>query len=251
MLVLLVIWSAIFLFLCSSGLFLLGHRIRRGHWLFSLGMIGCGAALAWVLQRFLFTNVPSLWIPLAATLIAGALVTATFEEWNALGHGTFTAAVLSAVLYLVYSGYILFAAQLGPWSLVFGVILFVLQFGVMVLLIASTLEIVDVMCRLRWAHVAGPCHIAGFQPKVSLHVPIHREPPEVVIETLNAIAQLDYPDFEVLVIDNNTDDESLWRPVEAHCQRLGPRFRFFHLLPWPGYKSGALNYGLAQTAPDA
>ncbi|HUO85413.1 MAG TPA: glycosyltransferase, partial [Thermoanaerobaculia bacterium] len=88
-------------------------------------------------------------------------------------------------------------------------------------------------------------------PKVSIHVPAHNEPPEMVIETLDALARLDYPHFEVLVIDNNTADESLWRPVEEHCRRLGPRFRFFHLLPWPGYKSGALNFALSQTAADA
>lgn len=250
MLSLLVIWSAIFLLLYTIGAFMFGHRIRRGHWLLSLGTIVCAAGLAWALQRLLLVSVPLLWFPLAAALVVGALVAATFEDWNVIGHGTFTAVVLSAVLYVAYSGYVLFAAQLGPWSLVFGVILFFLQSGVMLLLVASTFEIVDVICRLRWSHVARECRIAGFTPKVSLHVPIHREPPEVVIETLDAIARLDYPNFEVLVIDNNTDDESLWRPVEEHCRRLGSRFRFFHLLPWPGYKSGALNYGLEQTAPD-
>ncbi len=34
--------------------------------------------------------------------------------------------------------------------------------------------------------------------------------------------------FEVIVLDNNTKDEAVWRPVEAHCARLGERFRFFH-----------------------
>jgi len=28
-------------------------------------------------------------------------------------------------------------------------------------------------------------------------------------------------------------------------------FRFFHLPNWPGYKAGALNFGITQTAPDA
>jgi len=43
----------------------------------------------------------------------------------------------------------------------------------------------------------------------------------------------------------------VWRPVEAYCQQLGSRFRFFHLPDWPGYKAGALNFALANTAPDA
>ena len=73
----------------------------------------------------------------------------------------------------------------------------------------------------------------------------------MLIETLDALARLDYPNFEVLVIDNNTQDEAVWRPVEAHCARLGARFRFFHVDPLAGFKAGALNFALRQTAPDA
>jgi len=88
-------------------------------------------------------------------------------------------------------------------------------------------------------------------PKVSIHVPCYNEPPQMVIETLDALALLDYPNFEVLVVDNNTKDEAVWKPLEEHCARLGGRFRFFHLPEWPGYKAGALNFALQQTAPDA
>lgn len=88
-------------------------------------------------------------------------------------------------------------------------------------------------------------------PKVSIHVPCYNEPPHMVAETLDALAKLDYPNFEVLVIDNNTKDEEVWKPLEAYCAKLGPRFRFFHLPQWPGYKAGALNFGITQTAPDA
>ncbi len=88
-------------------------------------------------------------------------------------------------------------------------------------------------------------------PKVSLHVPCYAEPPDVVCATLNALNGLDYPDFEVLVVDNNTRDPSLWKPVQAHCKKLGPRFRFFHVDPLQGAKAGALNYALDRTAADA
>ena len=60
-----------------------------------------------------------------------------------------------------------------------------------------------------------------------------------------------YYGFEVLLIDNNTSDPAVWQPVEAHCQTLGERFRFFHVAPLDGFKSGALNYALARTAEDA
>jgi cellulose synthase/poly-beta-1,6-N-acetylglucosamine synthase-like glycosyltransferase len=88
-------------------------------------------------------------------------------------------------------------------------------------------------------------------PKVSIHVPAYNEPPQMLIETLDALARLDYPDYEIIVVDNNTKDEAVWRPVERHCARLGARFRFFHVDPLPGFKSGALNFALARTAQDA
>jgi cellulose synthase/poly-beta-1,6-N-acetylglucosamine synthase-like glycosyltransferase len=72
----------------------------------------------------------------------------------------------------------------------------------------------------------------------------------MVIETLDALARLDYDNFEVLVIDNNTKDEAVWRPLEAHCATLGSRFRFFHLANWPGFKAGALNFALRESASD-
>jgi cellulose synthase/poly-beta-1,6-N-acetylglucosamine synthase-like glycosyltransferase len=92
---------------------------------------------------------------------------------------------------------------------------------------------------------------ARSRPFVSFHVPICSEPPEVVAKTLRALNKLEYDAFEVLVIDNNTKDERLWRPVEALCRELGPKFRFFHLESWPGFKAGALNFALAQTATEA
>ena len=48
-----------------------------------------------------------------------------------------------------------------------------------------------------------------------------------------------------------TLQKQVWKPVAAHCATLGPRFRFFHLNPWPGFKAGALNFALRETAPDA
>ena len=88
-------------------------------------------------------------------------------------------------------------------------------------------------------------------PRVSIHVPTHREPPQMVIETLNALARLDYPNFEVILLDNNTPDPSDWRPVEEHCRSLGERFRFYHFEGMKGYKAGALNKALELTDPAA
>lgn len=89
-------------------------------------------------------------------------------------------------------------------------------------------------------------------PKISVHVPCYNEPPEMMIETIRALEKLQYRDFEVLIIDNNTRDEAVWRPVESYIASLGrPNFRFFHLPKWPGFKAGALNFALTETHPDA
>jgi len=88
-------------------------------------------------------------------------------------------------------------------------------------------------------------------PRVSIHVPTYNEPPQMVIATLDALAALDYEDFEVILLDNNTPDPEVWKPVEAHCARLGPRFRFFHFDGLKGFKAGALNRALALTDPAA
>jgi cellulose synthase/poly-beta-1,6-N-acetylglucosamine synthase-like glycosyltransferase len=80
----------------------------------------------------------------------------------------------------------------------------------------------------------------GPYPPVCLQVPCYNEPPDMVIETLKSLQSIDYPNYEVQVIDDNTDDEDLWRPVEAWCREND--MKFVHLSDWPGYKSGALNY---------
>ena len=89
------------------------------------------------------------------------------------------------------------------------------------------------------------------QPKVSIHVPIHNEPPEMVIETLAALRNLNYQNFEVIVVDNNTDEADCWLPVQLWCERQDDRFRFYHVNPLSGYKAGALNYAMQHTADDA
>lgn len=88
-------------------------------------------------------------------------------------------------------------------------------------------------------------------PMVSIHVPAYNEPPDMMIETLNALSELDYDTFEVIVIDNNTRDPDVWQPVQAHCQTLGEKFKFYHKDPLSGFKSGALNYALQKTSEQA
>jgi cellulose synthase/poly-beta-1,6-N-acetylglucosamine synthase-like glycosyltransferase len=95
-----------------------------------------------------------------------------------------------------------------------------------------------------------PDHTRSF-PKVSLHLPCYNEPPEMVKLTIDSLMALDYPNLEILVIDNNTKDPAVWQPVKDYCDRLGDKVRFFSLGKWPGAKAGALNFALTRTAADA
>lgn len=88
-------------------------------------------------------------------------------------------------------------------------------------------------------------------PYVSIHIPCYNEPPEIVKETLDAISHLKYPNFEVIILDNNTKDPEIWKPIQEHCKKLGDRFRFFHIDSLPGAKAGALNACLNLTSPKA
>lgn len=59
-------------------------------------------------------------------------------------------------------------------------------------------------------------------PMVSLHLAICNEPPDVVKATLNSLAALDYPNFEVLVLDNNTRDAATGSPSRPIANGSAP-----------------------------
>src|SRR5712672_3359100 len=88
-------------------------------------------------------------------------------------------------------------------------------------------------------------------PKVSIHVPAYFEPPEMLKQTLDAVARLDYPNFECVVIINNTPDPEFWRPIQDHCRTLGERFKFINAEKVIGFKAGALRIAMERTAVDA
>jgi exo-beta-1,3-glucanase (GH17 family)/cellulose synthase/poly-beta-1,6-N-acetylglucosamine synthase-like glycosyltransferase len=88
-------------------------------------------------------------------------------------------------------------------------------------------------------------------PKVSIHLPAHNEPPEMLTQTLDAVARLDYPNFECVVVINNTPDPALWLPIEEHCRALGERFKFVNAESIQGFKAGALRLAMVHTAADA
>src|ERR1700726_4053316 len=100
---------------------------------------------------------------------------------------------------------------------------------------------------VKGAAVAGD----GAFPKVSIHVPAYFEPPDMLKQTLDAVARLDYPNFECVVIINNTPDPAFWQPIQDHCRGLGEHFKFINAEKVEGFKAGALRIPMERTAADA
>ncbi|WP_462322083.1 glycosyltransferase family 2 protein [Halochromatium sp.] len=171
-----------------------------------------------------------------------------------------TYAASTAAVLLVYD----YTQQyMTPLTTAVGVLLLVGGIGVLVLISAEAHEWAESLWLKRWRRAFPRRQVPDeWLPMVSLHVPAYNEPPALLIETLDALAALDYPRFEVLVVDNNTKDPAVWKPIRAHCAQLnrrlllkgkpnGQRFRFFHVSPLPGFKAGALNFALRETDPKA
>lgn len=197
-----------------------------------------------------------MFLALLSTLLAAApiaLFLRRFSQLRPTGHAVFAGMIqlsVSALFWMLYVG----MGQYQTWGTLFTWTLTLVALTLMIIVVlAEGFEMVEMLWIKQWQRHFPPLPpgAATRFPKVSLHLAICNEPPQMVIETLESLAKLDYPNFEVLVIDNNTMDEAVWRPVETHCSKLGDRFRFFHLGKWPGFKAGALNFGLKQTAPDA
>lgn len=160
-----------------------------------------------------------------------------------------TYAISTAAVWLVYD----YTRQyMTPATMAVGILLLIGGVGVLVLLSAEAHEWAESLWLRRWRRAFPRRRIPDqWLPRVSIHVPTYNEPPDLLIETLDALAALDYANFEVLVVDNNTKDPAVWQPVRDHCERLGKHFRFFHVDPLSGFKAGALNFALRNTDPTA
>lgn len=109
-----------------------------------------------------------------------------------------------------------------------------------------------VLARLGCALAATPAKLATENwgdEFVSIHIATHAEPSEVVKATLDSLADLNHPHYEVIVLDNNTADPALYEPVREHCRKLGPKFQFHHFDNVKGAKAGALNISLGLSDP--
>jgi exo-beta-1,3-glucanase (GH17 family)/glycosyltransferase involved in cell wall biosynthesis len=192
------------------------------------------------------------WKALAASLLAfGPMFwfARHFMRFKATGLVFFLILLQLSAAILVWSATLPYDFYLSPldWSMLS--LLAPAQVAIVLVLLINGFEFSEVLWHRRWLRHFGLLEKSpdAEQPFVSIHLACCNEPPEMVMLTLDSLAALDYANYEVLVIDNNTKREELWKPIEEYCAKLGPRFRFFHLEPWPGFKAGALNFALQQT----
>ncbi len=184
----------------------------------------------------------------AGVVVASLVWLPVTRRWNARGHLCWSSTIFLFVVYLAFVLRWTFDSHLGLAGTAGGLLLWLLELFAAVLACAYLWEICDALGSEHWRRRLNrpePGRVPDSElPFVSLHVPAHNEPPDMVMDTLRSLARLDYPRYEIVVIDDNTDDETLWRPVQAWCSRH--HVKFAHLEDWPGYKSGALNYALRE-----
>jgi glycosyltransferase involved in cell wall biosynthesis len=238
----------------SAALFLPGGRRDRapGAWRFTerllLAVLGTALLAALVAAVLLLLGISRHHVvaAIAGVVVASLIWLPATRRWRARAHLCWAASVFLFVVYLVYALEWTFDSHLGFVSTLGGLLLWLFEVAAALLACAYLWEICDALGTEHWRRRVTPqvrFRIADRDlPMVSLHVPAHNEPPDMVIDTLRSLLRLDYPRFEIICIDDNTDDERLWRPVEDWCARHGVKFA--HLMDWPGYKSGALNYAL-------
>src|SRR6202171_3210754 len=84
----------------------------------------------------------------------------------------------------------------------------------------------------------------GYHPFVSIHVAAYNEK-RVIERLLDALDKLEYPEYEVVLVDDSTDES-----VQILQQwRDRPRFKILHRTSRKGYKGGALREALLVTDP--
>jgi cellulose synthase/poly-beta-1,6-N-acetylglucosamine synthase-like glycosyltransferase len=242
------LWVLVYLALASAActLLVLFPRLARagrplGLTAGAVGMVSTGWLTAWITgDRLLVIGtgiVLLLLVVLGRRWLAG---------WCWLPSQLFLLASLAALTYIAYSVQQsveqALIPRLVPVLLLGSLVLVLAEIAAMGLALSYLFEILDVLGRPFTAPPAAPLWDDSQPwPLVVLQVPMYNEPVELVGETLAALDGLDYPNYLIQAVDNNTADPTVWQPIEQLCQQLGPRFQFIHLAPWPGFKAGALN----------
>jgi cellulose synthase/poly-beta-1,6-N-acetylglucosamine synthase-like glycosyltransferase len=242
------VWFALSLF----ATLIIGARLRRTDSTLSLFWLAAVIIAGDLIALFTFGRILEIFGFSWLAFVFGLFWIIRLRDWNAAGQVTWAMTLITTGLFIIYAFLLTAFSPLNPLSFIFALLFFFLEAVTMSLALAHMHESLDVVCRVRWHRLIEKLDpVPDYQPMVSLQVPAYNEPIEVVQKTLGSLAKLNYPNYEVLVVDNNTPLQETWRPLEEICRALGPNFHCLHLDRWPGYKSGALNFAVTQTDPRA
>ncbi len=232
-------------------LLVLGHRVHFSFWVLGVALtaaIAAGAGLA----AEEWWSLPTRYVRGGQLLLVGfgIVVALARRVWNPIGQAFFATFLASATSYLVFGAYTTFSEGLSPGARVASAVLLLFELAALTLSASFTFESCDSVCRTRPSR-RTPAPDPSYFPMVSLQMAVYNEPPDMLIDTIHSLEGIDYPNYEIVIIDNNTHDPEVWQPVEEYC-RGRERVTFVHVDPWPGFKSGALNLALREhTHPDA
>ncbi|MHC1760508.1 MAG: glycosyltransferase [Negativicutes bacterium] len=82
------------------------------------------------------------------------------------------------------------------------------------------------------------------QPKVSIIIPIRDEPDDVIKRMVAALKNIDYPCFEIIIVDNSSSPMTK-EMVQNICNNM-MTLRIARKPDTKGFKAGALNFALSQ-----
>ncbi len=93
---------------------------------------------------------------------------------------------------------------------------------------------------------------AHSEVRLSFQLMTRAEPADMVIATIRSLLAIKEPEDEILIVDNNHTDTSLYTPLAKFCAGLDAslKVRFYHVDVVAGFKAGALNLALGLMDPD-
>jgi cellulose synthase/poly-beta-1,6-N-acetylglucosamine synthase-like glycosyltransferase len=239
-----VLTASVVLAVATLLLLLVGHRLRFASRVLGLLFAALVAAGSAELAARLWHLVPSYTLTAAGLVLAAcAIVVLALPHWNPIGQLFLGSYLAASITYLALAGFLTVAGRLSPFGIAASVLLFVLELLALTISGYFAFEGCDVLCRARPTRVVKEPD-RTYLPKVSLQVPAYNEPADMLIETVRSLERIDYPNLEILVVDNNTPDPETWRPVAEYCEGR-PRVRFVHIEA-EGFKAGALNIVMAE-----
>ncbi len=209
-----------------------------------VGAVAVSAVSVWVTHEIWGLPYAGLETSALALVITSVVVMTIQSNINFIGQVFYASFLAASFTFIVYAAYIAVLATHSILETLTSSLVILLDVAAFFVWMSNINYASDVLCRARRGRPL-PKADPSYQPFVSLHVPAYNEPPELLIETIKALERIDYPNYEVVVIDNNTSDPAVWEPVAAYC-RGRERVRFVHVAPWPGYKAGACNLVLRQ-----